>query len=131
MGRFDYTSADGTRVVGWRNLAAADHLPVVISNGLGTPPTAWPTVVRNGGGFRVATWYYRGTGGGDRPVDESRIAIEDHVADMLACSGGCNVEAERSSGRIQDKSVTARERRRTRCFAINGDGSDGMESGAA
>src|SRR5207302_3208452 len=84
MGRFDYTSADGTRVVGWRNLAAADHLPVVISNGLGTPPTAWPTVVRNGGGFRVATWYYRGTGGGDRPADESRLAIEDHVADMLA-----------------------------------------------
>lgn len=84
MGRFDYTSADGTRITGWRNLAAADDLPVVISNGLGTPPTAWPTVVRNGGGFRVATWYYRGTGGGERPLDESRIAIEDHVADMLA-----------------------------------------------
>ena len=84
MGRFDFTSADGTRISGWRNLAAADDLPVVISNGLGTPPTAWPTVVQNGGGFRVATWYYRGTGGGERPADESRITIEDHVADMLA-----------------------------------------------
>jgi pimeloyl-ACP methyl ester carboxylesterase len=84
MGRFDFTSADGTRVIGWRNLAAADDLPVVISNGLGTPPTAWPTVVRDGGGFRVVTWYYRGTGGGDRPTDISRIAVADHVADMRA-----------------------------------------------
>ena len=83
MGTFDVTSHDGTRIVGWRNLAAADDLPVVISNGLGTNPKAWPTVVRDGGGFRVATWYYRGTVG-DRPSDESRISIEDHVGDMLA-----------------------------------------------
>jgi pimeloyl-ACP methyl ester carboxylesterase len=83
MGSFDVTSHDGTRIVGWRNLAAADDLPVVISNGLGTSPAAWPTVVRDGGGFRVVTWYYRGTVG-DRPADESRISIEDHVSDMLA-----------------------------------------------
>ena len=83
MGSFDVTSHDGTRIVGWRNLAAGDDLPVVISNGLGTPPAAWPTVVRNGGGFRVVTWYYRGTVG-ERPADESRITIEDHVGDMLA-----------------------------------------------
>jgi pimeloyl-ACP methyl ester carboxylesterase len=83
MGRFDVTSHDGTGIVGWRNLAAADDLPVVISNGLGTSPWAWPTVVRNGGGFRVVTWYYRGTVG-ERPADESRITIEDHVADMVA-----------------------------------------------
>ena len=83
MGRFDFTSHDGTRIVGWRNLAAADDLPVVISNGLGTNPWAWPTVVRDAGGFRVVTWYYRGTVG-ERPADESRITIEDHVGDMLA-----------------------------------------------
>jgi len=84
MGRFDVTSHDGTRITGWRNLAASDDLPVVISNGLGTSPSAWPTVVRDGGGFRVVTWYYRGTGGGERPADPSRIQIEDHVGDMLA-----------------------------------------------
>lgn len=83
MGSFDVTSHDGTRIVGWRNLAAADDLPVVISNGLGTNPWAWPTVVRDAGGFRVVTWYYRGTVG-ERPADESRITIEDHVGDMLA-----------------------------------------------
>jgi pimeloyl-ACP methyl ester carboxylesterase len=86
MGSFDLTSADGTRVVGWRNLSerATEGLPVVISNGLGTPPTAWPTVIEPSSGFRVATWYYRGTGGGDRPSDPSRVAVADHVADMLA-----------------------------------------------
>ena len=83
MGSFDLASHDGTRIVGWRNLAAADDLPVVISNGLGTNPWAWPTVVKDAGGFRVVTWYYRGTVG-DRPADERRITIEDHVGDMLA-----------------------------------------------
>src|SRR3954462_15964309 len=84
MGRFDVTSHDGTRLTGWRNLAAGDDLPVVISNGLGTPPTAWPTVARASSGFRTITWYYRGTGGGDRPAALSPIRMEAHVGDMLA-----------------------------------------------
>jgi pimeloyl-ACP methyl ester carboxylesterase len=86
MGSFDFTSSDGTRVVGWRNDVSGDEggLPVVISNGLGTPPTAWPTVIAEESGFRVATWYYRGTGGGERPADPSRIDVEDHVEDLLA-----------------------------------------------
>jgi 3-oxoadipate enol-lactonase len=88
MGRFDFTSSDGTRVTGWRSETDADGaahgLPVVISNGLGTPPAAWPTIVRSDSGFRVATWYYRGTGGGERPSDPTRIRIENHVEDMLA-----------------------------------------------
>jgi len=81
---FDFVSADGTRVVGWRNGASSSGIPVVISNGLGTPPSAWPTVSAEDSGFQVVTWYYRGTGGGDRPADESRVRIEDHVEDMLA-----------------------------------------------
>jgi pimeloyl-ACP methyl ester carboxylesterase len=88
MGRFDFTSSDGTRVTGWRSETDADGaahgLPVVISNGLGTSPAAWPTIVRPDSGFRVATWYYRGTGGGARPRDLARIRVEDHVEDMLA-----------------------------------------------
>jgi pimeloyl-ACP methyl ester carboxylesterase len=86
MGSFDFSSADGTRVVGWRNLAegSREGLPVVISNGLGTPPSAWPTVIAPSSGLRVATWYYRGTGGGDRPADPARVEVEDHVADLLA-----------------------------------------------
>jgi pimeloyl-ACP methyl ester carboxylesterase len=79
---FRYRSADATTVVGWRN--GGDGLPVVISNGLGTSPAAWPAVSARDSGFRVATWYYRGTAGGDRPADDSRVRIEDHVDDLLA-----------------------------------------------
>ena len=85
MGTFDFRSADRTRVVGWRNLdRPGDAVPVVIANGLGTAPAAWPTIIRIDSGFRVVTWYYRGTGGSDRPADDSRVRIEDHVADLLA-----------------------------------------------
>ena len=83
MGKFRFDSADGTAVMGWRN-DASDGPAVVISNGLGTGPAAWPDVTRDDSGFRVATWYYRGTAGGDRPADESRVRIEDHVDDLLA-----------------------------------------------
>ncbi|HET7529401.1 MAG TPA: alpha/beta hydrolase [Mycobacteriales bacterium] len=79
---FDFTSADGTSVVGWRN--DGDGLPVVISNGLGTPPAAWPTIAAAGSGFRVTTWYYRGTGGGRRPADPTHVRMADHVDDLLA-----------------------------------------------
>jgi pimeloyl-ACP methyl ester carboxylesterase len=80
--QFRFTSGDGTAVVGWRN--DGDGLPVVISNGLGTAPTAWPAVSSTDSGFRVASWYYRGTAGGDRPADGSHVRIEDHVDDLLA-----------------------------------------------
>lgn len=82
MARFSFDTADGTTVTGWRNEGAGP--PVVISNGLGTSPRAWPTVAAADSGFRVVTWYYRGTGGGSRPADESRVRIEDHVEDLLA-----------------------------------------------
>jgi pimeloyl-ACP methyl ester carboxylesterase len=84
VGSFPFVSADGTRVTGWRNDAPEGAVPVVVSNGLGTPPAAWPTLVRPDSGFRVATFYYRGTGGGERPADPTRIRVEDHVADLLA-----------------------------------------------
>ncbi len=82
MTAFTYTSSDGTRVTGWRN--DVDGPAVVISNGLGTPPEAWPAVIDPAAGFRVATWYYRGTGGGDRPADPSHVTIADHVDDLIA-----------------------------------------------
>jgi pimeloyl-ACP methyl ester carboxylesterase len=91
MSTFDFHSADGTRVVGWRN-DAEGAVPVVISNGLGTPPSAWPTITAPDSGFDVATWYYRGTGGGDRPADPSHIGVDDHVADMLALMDHLGIE---------------------------------------
>jgi pimeloyl-ACP methyl ester carboxylesterase len=82
MGRFTFAGGDGTKIVGWRN--DVDGPPVLICNGLGTPPVAWPAVIAPESGFNVATWYYRGTGGGDRPADVNRITVQDHTDDALA-----------------------------------------------
>ncbi|HVT65261.1 MAG TPA: alpha/beta hydrolase [Mycobacteriales bacterium] len=82
MTRFTVTSSDGTAVAGWRN--NGDGPPVLICNGLGTPPVAWPILIAPERGFRVASWYYRGTGGGERPTDPERITVDDHVQDALA-----------------------------------------------
>jgi pimeloyl-ACP methyl ester carboxylesterase len=84
MAHFDFVSGDGTRLRGWRSRDDTGGVPVVISNGLGTPPTAWPALVHADSGFRAVTWYYRGTGGSDRPADETAIRVEDHMADLLA-----------------------------------------------
>jgi 3-oxoadipate enol-lactonase len=88
VGSFPFRSAHGVRVTGWRNLEPGEPdsgqgIPVLLSNGLGTPPEAWPTVIRPDSGFRVATWYYRGTAGGERPP-RSRIGVDAHVDDALA-----------------------------------------------
>lgn len=82
VARFDVAGRDATTVIGWRN--DGEGTPVLICNGLGTPPSAWPTVIAAGSDFRVASWYYRGTAGGERPADPTRITIEDHVDDALA-----------------------------------------------
>jgi pimeloyl-ACP methyl ester carboxylesterase len=79
---FPVTSADGTEILAWRS----DHpgVPLVIANGLGTIPEAWPSLVAEGSGYDTVTWYQRGTFGSARPQDPARIRIEDHVADMVA-----------------------------------------------
>jgi pimeloyl-ACP methyl ester carboxylesterase len=80
--RFSVTSSDGTSIAGWRG--GGDGPPVLICNGLGTPPVAWPTLIAPERGFRVSSWYYRGTGGSERPADPARITVDDHVQDALA-----------------------------------------------
>jgi pimeloyl-ACP methyl ester carboxylesterase len=82
MPTFDYPSADGTRLRGWTN--GGTGVPVVVANGLGSPPEAWPALVSADSGFAAHTWYYRGSGGSQRPADPSRITVEDHAADLLA-----------------------------------------------
>jgi pimeloyl-ACP methyl ester carboxylesterase len=88
MASFTFAGSDGTKVIGWRSDGDSDDtghgIPVVICNGLGTPPVAWPTVIAPDSGFRVVTWYYRGTAGGDRPADPRRITVQDHVDDAIA-----------------------------------------------
>jgi pimeloyl-ACP methyl ester carboxylesterase len=75
-------SADGTTVRAWCNDGMG--IPVLLCNGLGAPPTAWPRITAPGSGYRVATWYQRGLGGSERPADRSRVRVEDHADDARA-----------------------------------------------
>jgi pimeloyl-ACP methyl ester carboxylesterase len=85
-----FTSADGTRLRGWQNHQRG--VPVVIANGLGSIPEAWPTLMAPDCGYDVVTWFHRGTFGSERPADPKSIRIEDHVADMLALMDSQGIE---------------------------------------
>jgi hypothetical protein len=70
-------SRDGTALRSWSN--NADGVPLVISNGLGAPPSAWPRLAETDCGFAAVSWWHRGLGGSERPDDPTRIHIEDHA----------------------------------------------------
>lgn len=82
METFTFSSADGTRLQGWRN--GAHGPPVVLSNGLGAPAQAWPGIADAGSGFDVVGWHHRGLGGSERPADPTRIQVEQHAEDLRA-----------------------------------------------
>ncbi|WP_396909233.1 alpha/beta fold hydrolase [Mycolicibacterium sp.] len=83
-------SADGTRLRAWDN--GGRGIPVLISNGLGTPPDAWPAINRQTDRYHVITWDHRGLAGSERPVDESRITVSDHTDDFFAVMNAYGVE---------------------------------------
>ncbi len=87
---FDFSSRDGTRLRGWSN--DGDGLPLVVSNGLGTIPEAWPSLVGPDSGYAAVTWYYRGTFGSDRPADPRRVHVADHVEDLVALMDARGIE---------------------------------------
>ena len=87
---FDVVSGDGTRIRAWRSNSPG--IPLVIANGLGTIPEAWPALVAEGSGYDTVTWYHRGTFGSARPKDLTRIRVEDHVDDMVAVMDAHGVE---------------------------------------
>jgi pimeloyl-ACP methyl ester carboxylesterase len=74
--------ADGTALRSWCNDGTG--IPVLLCNGLGAPPAAWPRIIAPGSGYRVVTWYQRGLGGSERPDDRSRVRVEDHADDARA-----------------------------------------------
>lgn len=77
----DVTSADGTRLRAWTN--DADGPTVLLCNGLGTSPHAWPSLLRPDCGARVVSWNHRGTGGSTRPAD-GRVDLDSLVEDAIA-----------------------------------------------
>lgn len=79
---YDVVSRDGTRLRGWTN--DAEGPVVLLCNGLGTNPYAWPALLRRDCGVRVVSWNHRGVGGSERPSDPARVRVADFVEDALA-----------------------------------------------
>lgn len=79
-------SDDGTRLAVWTNdpEGVIDGPTVVLCNGLGTSPWAWPALLRPACGVRVVSWNHRGTGGSHRPGDADHCGIEAFVEDALS-----------------------------------------------
>ena len=75
------TGADGTTVHAW---VTGSGTPVLLCDGLGSTPDAWPRLVDPASGLRVAGWHYRGLAGSPRPADPGRITVHDHVDDAVA-----------------------------------------------
>ena len=52
---FDLIAGDGTRLTAWRN-GTVDGPPVLICNGMGVPPEAWPRLLDESCEFSVVGW---------------------------------------------------------------------------
>jgi pimeloyl-ACP methyl ester carboxylesterase len=86
---------DGTELRAWTNDVDGTMAgpTVLLCNGLGTSPYAWPALLRPDCGVRVISWYHRGTGGSARPVDRSHVGIAHFVEDALAVLDDAGVDA--------------------------------------
>lgn len=80
---FDLIAGDGTRLTAWRN-HTEDGPHVLVCNGMGVPPEAWPRLLDDSCEFSVVGWNHRGALGSDRPADPTRIEISDHADDAVA-----------------------------------------------
>lgn len=88
---YEVSSADGTRIQAWTNDAAGPT--VLLCNGLGTNPYAWPALLERDCGVRVLSWNHRGVGGSDRPADPSRVGVDAFVEDALAVLDDAGVDS--------------------------------------
>lgn len=79
---FWFAGHDGTALVGWTNGGSGPQ--VLICNGLGVPPQAWPRLIDPDCGYQVISWNHRGGLGSERPADPDAIKVEDHAQDALA-----------------------------------------------
>jgi pimeloyl-ACP methyl ester carboxylesterase len=84
------TSADGTVIEAWSN--ASEGPTVLLCNGLGTNPFAWPDLLDPECGLRVISWNHRGVGRSDRPEDEDRVGVDAFVEDAIAILDDAGVD---------------------------------------
>ena len=88
---YDVTSRDGTRLRAWTN--DAEGPTVLLCNGLGTNPYAWPALLDPECGVRVVSWNHRGVGGSDRPEDHRRVGIDAFLEDAIAVMDDAGIDA--------------------------------------
>jgi pimeloyl-ACP methyl ester carboxylesterase len=79
---YTVASHDGTRLRAWTN--DVEGPTVLLCNGLGTNPYAWPALLDPDCGIRVISWNHRGTGGSERPEDHRHVGVDSFVHDALA-----------------------------------------------
>lgn len=87
---YDVTSADGTKLRAWTN--GAQGPTVLVSNGLGTNPHAWPSLLQPDCGVHVISWNHRGVGGSERPTDD-RVDLDAFVEDAIAVMDDAGVDS--------------------------------------
>jgi pimeloyl-ACP methyl ester carboxylesterase len=88
---YPVTAADGTELQAWTN--DVDGPTVLLCNGLGTNPYAWPALLDPECGVRVISWNHRGTGGSGRPADPTHVGIEAFVEDAVAVLDDAGIDA--------------------------------------
>lgn len=87
---YDVESADGTRLRAWTN--DAEGPTVFLSNGLGTSPHAWPSLLRPDCGVHIVSWNHRGVGGSARP-ENGRVGLDTFIEDALAVMDHAGIES--------------------------------------
>ena len=87
---YDVVSADGTRLRAWTN--DAEGPTVLLSNGLGTNPHAWPSLLQPDCGVRIVSWNHRGVGGSARPAD-GRVDLDAFIEDAVAVMDDAGIES--------------------------------------
>lgn len=93
---YPVTSRDGTRLQAWTN--DVDGPTVLLCNGLGTSPWAWPALLDSDCGVRVVSWNHRGTGGSERPADRRHVGVDAFVEDAVAVLDHAGVESAPALG---------------------------------
>ncbi|MFL6062781.1 MAG: alpha/beta fold hydrolase [Marmoricola sp.] len=88
---YSVTATDGTQLQAWTN--DVDGPTVLLCNGLGTNPYAWPALLDPACGVRVISWNHRGTGGSARPADPTHVGIDAFVEDAIAVMDDAGIDA--------------------------------------
>lgn len=88
---YNVRSADGTMLQAWTN--DAEGPTVLLCNGLGTNPHAWPALLEPDCGVHIVSWNHRGVGGSARPRDVTRVGIDAFVEDAVAVIDDAGIES--------------------------------------